>query len=96
MILLYAVNYINMHEHESFSHGNEWRKLWFKEHRRYDYHNKTEFDYFESQATNHQVRTSSWSKTTKAWNSLIYDHYRWHVVGNPPDEKLVKKYFPNN
>ncbi|WP_394352435.1 RHS repeat-associated core domain-containing protein [Flavobacterium jejuense] len=82
---------INMHEHESFSHGNDWRKLWFSYKRRYDSSSQSDFDLFESNATNHQVKTSSWKKTTTEWNSIIYDHYGHYVPAS-----LHKKYFPNS
>lgn len=81
---------INMHEHESFSHGNDWRKLWFTYKRRYDSSSQSDFDLFESNATNYQIKTSSWKNTSKQWNSIIYDHYGHYVPSS-----LQKKYFPN-
>ncbi|MCO6173615.1 hypothetical protein NHF50_01010 [Flavobacterium sp. NRK F10] len=62
---------INMHEHETFSHGNDHVKLWKNEHRKYE--RSKDGVRFEQNAVNYQVRTSSWNKTSYEFKETLYN-----------------------
>ena len=69
---------INLHEHETYSHGNNWIKNG-------SYDRNKDFWNWEKQAVSHQINSSSWKNTSVNWKAHIYKaygKYEWIVPIN--------------
>ena len=78
---------INMWEHEGFKHGEDHIKLWNTEKRKYNYDD--DYYNFEVSGVTHQIKTSSWNKTSVTFKEYISYHYGKKLL--PPS--VYYKYF---
>ncbi|NJM80469.1 MAG: hypothetical protein HC854_14170 [Flavobacterium sp.] len=60
---------INLWEHEGFQHGKDHVKLWNTKKRIYTF--AADGNNFEVNAVSHQIKTSSWSKTSNDFKEYI-------------------------